>query len=237
MALKSQTLVRTISKHVELAYSLYLPPGFESASSIKWPVVFFLHGAGERGTDLSLIQKHGLVQQVHEGQDFPFILVAPQCREDWTWDRSLDDLDCLLDEIIGIYPVDTERIYVTGLSMGGYGTWHWGARHPRVFAALVPICGGTMPLMGFPEKIAVLKDMPIWVFHGADDQVVPPARSEELVQVLLSLNAPVRFTKYAGVGHNSWRRAYEEPELIPWLLQQKNTRFSLEKEGVCERED
>ena len=224
---------KTVTKYLKLSYYLYLPQSYALSGDTKWPVVFFLHGAGERGQDLSLVEKHGFVRQVVEGQEFPFILVAPQCPEDWTWDRSLDELDALLQEILDRYSVDLERIYVTGLSMGGYGTWHWACRHPQAFAALVPICGGTMPLLGFPEKIAVLQHVPIWVFHGEDDQVVPIARSEELVQVLQTLNAPVRFTRYQGVGHNSWNLAYNDPELIPWLLEQKNPQFSLGEGGTA----
>lgn len=225
MSLTSHEIAGTITRSFRLPYLVYLPPNYQLSDEKRWPVVFFLHGAGERGADLGALGKYGLVRQAKEGQDFPFILVAPQCPLDWTWDRSLEELDLLLKEIIADYRVDVEQIYLTGLSMGGYGTWHWAVRQPNAFAALVPICGGTMPLMGFPEKIATLKHVPIWVFHGEDDQVVPVARSQELVEVLAALDAPIRFTKYAGVGHHSWDRAYNEPELIPWLLKQKNKQF------------
>ena len=234
MPFTSQVVEKTVTKHFRLPYLLYLPPDFAKEPGKSWPLVIFLHGAGERGDDLALVTRQGLARLVKEGREFPFIIAAPQCPADWTWDRSLDELDCLLEEIIEEYPVETAQIYLTGLSMGGYGTWHWAVRHPRAFAALVPICGGAMPLMGFPEKVAVLKDVPIWVFHGIDDQIVPVQRSEELVFVLEELGAPVRFTKYAGVGHNSWNRAYAEPELFDWLLAQKNNRFSLEKRDFCE---
>ncbi len=234
MALITKVIEGTITKDFRLPYFVYLPPDYQHGESWKWPLVLFLHGAGERGTELTELFRHGLMQHIQEGKDFPFIVVAPQCPHDWTWDRSLDELDCLLKDIICNYDVDTQRIYLTGLSMGGIGTWHWGAKHPDIFAALVPICGATMPLLGFPERIAVLKDMPIWVFHGADDQVVPVERSEELVRVLKELNAPVRYTKYAGVGHNSWNRAYAEPELIPWLLSQKSTWDGYDEEDLCE---
>ncbi|WP_461364642.1 carboxylesterase family protein [Candidatus Darwinibacter acetoxidans] len=215
----------TITKSFKLSYALYLPPGYEAGGEKSWPLLFFLHGAGERGENLDLVAVHGPLKYVQEGKDFPFIIVAPQCRENETWDRNLDELDRLFEEIVNSYQVDTERIYLTGLSMGGYGTWHWGVHQPQAFAALVPICGGAMWLTGFPERVAVLKDVPIWTFHGTADDVVPPERSEELVEVLLNLNAPIRFTKYAGVGHDSWSLAYVEPELIPWLLEQRNTRF------------
>lgn len=229
MIRQNKIVEKTMTRQLKLPFSLYLPADYEDGPNTKWPVVFFLHGAGERGNDLALVQKHGPVRQICEGKEFLFILVVPQCPENLTWDRSLDELDALLATIMETYRVDTERIYVTGLSMGGYGTWHWGARHPRAFAAMAPICGGTMPLMGFPERIAILKDVPIWVFHGEDDQVIPIERSKELVRVLRKLEAPVRFTSYAGVGHNSWDLAYGEQELFPWLLSQKNTRFSLER--------
>jgi predicted peptidase len=131
-------------------------------------------------------------------------------------------------EIVRNYSVDLERIYVTGLSMGGYGTWHWAVHQPRAFAALVPICGGGMWLMGFPQRVAVLKDVPIWTFHGDADEVVPLGNTAELVEELRKLGAPVKFTIYPGVGHDSWTPAYNEPELIPWLLAQRNTRFSFQ---------
>lgn len=225
MAFISKVVEKTITRTLKLPYLLYLPQDYANEQDLKWPVVIFLHGAGERGPDFSLLCKHGLPRQVHEGREFPFIIVAPLCSVDDTWDRNLDGLDCLLEEIITAHPVDTQRIYLTGLSMGGFGTWHWATRHPQAFATLVPICGGTWPLLGFPEKIATLKNVPIWVFHGADDEGVPVHYSEQLVDLLKNLDAPVRFTKYPGVGHNSWDLAYGEPELIPWLLEQKNTNF------------
>lgn len=217
----------TISKSFELSYALYLPKGYEDGGEKRWPLLIFLHGAGERGDNLELVFRHGPLKQVREGQDYPFIIVAPQLPQDITWDRRLDELDRLLLSLIETYQVDVERIYLTGLSMGGYGTWHWAVHQPNAFAALVPICGGTWWLLGFPQRIEVLKEVPIWAFHGDADEVVPVRMTEELVEVLLKLNAPVRFTKYSGVGHDSWTLAYNEPELVPWLLKQKNPSFNL----------
>lgn len=227
MELTDHLLAKTITKELKLHYYVYYP---QAAKQEEVPLVIFLHGAGERGSDLSLLTKHGLPKQAAAGEEFPFILVAPQCPSDWTWERSLAELDALLEELLAKYPIDRSRIYLTGLSMGGFGTWHWAARRPKAFAALVPICGGTMPLLGFPEKIAVLKDVPIWVFHGTDDQVVPIWRSRELVEVLEQAGSNVKFTQYEGVGHNSWDLAYNEPELLPWLLAQQNQAFSWEKQ-------
>lgn len=231
LAIISQVMERTVTKYLNLAYSLYLPSSYELSGDKTWPVVFFLHGAGERGNDLTLLAKQGLVRQASQGQEFPFILVAPQCPENQTWDRNLDHLDGLFQEILDRYAVERERIYLTGLSMGGYGTWHWASRHPHAFAALAPICGGTMPLLGFPQRVTALKHVPIWVFHGEDDEVVPIVRSEELVLELEKVGAPVRFTRYPGVGHNSWDPAYQDAAFIPWLLQQRNLHFSFEEGG------
>ncbi|MCK9525691.1 MAG: dienelactone hydrolase family protein [Limnochordia bacterium] len=234
MGLTSHIFEKTVTKHLNLPYLLYLPQGFEEREATRWPLVVFLHGAGERGEDLLLVPRHGLIRDVQEGREFPFIILAPQCPVDWTWDRSLDALDYLLEEIIAAYPIDTERVYLTGLSMGGYGTWHWACHQPQAFAALVPICGGAMPLMGFPARVEAIRHVPTWVFHGDDDQVVPRQESDKLVAVLQGLQAPIRYTKYAGVGHNAWSRAYAETELFPWLLEQRNMEFRLRGRSVCE---
>jgi predicted peptidase len=227
-SISQNRLKGTVVRSFELPYALYLPPGYESGGDKRWPLLFFLHGAGERGDNLDLVSIYGPLMQVKEGRELPFIVVAPQCPENWTWDRSLEELDQLFLEIVRNYSVDLERIYVTGLSMGGYGTWHWAVHQPRAFAALVPICGGGMWLMGFPQRVAALKDVPIWTFHGDADEVVPLGNTAELVEELRKLGAPVKFTIYPGVGHDSWTPAYNEPELIPWLLAQRNTRFSFQ---------
>lgn len=232
MSLQAQEFTGTITKEFQLAYYLYLPPEYEQSEQERWPLLIFLHGAGERGTDLTLVTKHGPVQQVGEGRDFPFLIAAPQCPENQTWDRLLPQLDLFLEELLAKYRVDVERIYLTGLSMGGFGTWHWAVHQSRAFAALVPICGGTWPLLGFPERITVLREVPIWAFHGVDDDVIPVERTEELVEVLQEVGAPIRYTTYEGVGHNSWEPAYNEPELIPWLLQHRNPNFELKRKGT-----
>ncbi len=229
MRLQAQLLQKTITKQLKLSYYLYFPPGYAPEGTEPWPLLFFLHGAGERGQDIKLVERHGLIRLVKEGREFPFIIAAPLCPENTTWDRNLESLDHLFQEIVQNHPVDQSRIYLTGLSMGGFGTWHWGAHQPRAFAALVPICGGTMPLLGFPDKVLLLKDTPLWVFHGEDDQVVPLRHSQELVDVLREAHSSLRFTKYEGVGHSAWQRAYAEAELIPWLLNQKNRHFCFEK--------
>jgi predicted peptidase len=191
----------------------------------EFPLVLFLHGIGERGNDLELVKLFGMPKEIEEGMDFPFIVVSPQCPEDTIWANELDALHALLEDIIKQYQVDTSRIYLTGLSMGGSGSWHLAAAYPSMFAAIVPICGWANPLIGFPERIKVLKDVPVWAFHGAEDEVIPLQRSQELVDVLKANQGNVKFTIYPDTPHDSWTQAYENPELYEWLLQQKNDNF------------
>ncbi|MBF0232564.1 MAG: prolyl oligopeptidase family serine peptidase [Desulfamplus sp.] len=216
----------TIQKQVSLQYLVYLPKGYHHSKQ-KCPFVLFLHGRGERGANLELVTHHGIPKLIEEGADFPFILVSPQCSENRFWAYEVDTLYALIEQIIGEYRVDTSRIYLTGLSMGGFGTWHLAAAYPRLFAAIIPICGGTLPYSDFPERIKILKDVPVWVFHGAQDNIVPVHMSQELVDVLRDHNGSVRFTIYPDAGHDSWTQTYKNPELYNWLLQQKNERFNM----------
>ena len=211
----------TIQKDVSLNYLQYLPEGYERSEQ-EWPFMLFLHGIGERGTDLDLLKLYGIPKVIEDGMDFPFIVVSPQCPIDTLWANELDALHALVEHIIQEHRVDTSRIYLTGLSMGGYGTWHLAAAYPSRFAAIVPICGGTNLHIGFPDRIQVLKSVPVWAFHGAKDDVVPIENSQELVDILTAHNGNVRFTVYPDKGHDSWSETYENPDLYEWLLQQKN---------------
>lgn len=207
----------TITKEVGLSYLLSLPPNYEETEE-KFPLVLFLHGMGERGNDLELIKKHGPPKLADE-KEFPFILVSPQCPIEprlANWLVYIDDLMVLVDDIIEKYRVDTKRVYVTGLSMGGYGTWALAKRYPDRFAAIAPICGG-----GSVEGIEKLKDLPIWVFHGAKDEVVPLSESEVLVEALRKVGGNVKFTIYPDADHDSWTETYENPEFYEWLLSQR----------------
>jgi len=208
MRQQPQSFQTTIQKNVTLKYLLYLPADYQ-ASDQKWPLVLFLHGMGERGTDLELLKLHGIPKVIAQGMDFPFIALSPQCPEDTIWTNELDALHALVEQIIQKYQIDTSRIYLTGLSMGGFGTWHLAATYPSMFAAIVPICGGTTPYVGFPERIQVLKNVPVWAFHGAEDEVVPLQGSQELVDVLKAHHGNVKFTgritkptDYQDKGHN-----------------------------------
>ena len=203
----------TFQMPVQLDYLLFLPKGHQETSVEKWPLILFLHGAGERGDDLELVKKHGIPKIVEKNPDFPFIAVSPQCPEGSWWTSELRVLNALLDEIIEKYSVDTKRIYLTGLSMGGFGTWSLATMQPERFAAIAPICGGGEPRWAARS----LKDVPVWVFHGAKDTVVPPKRSEEMVEALKAQGGDVQFTLYPDAGHDSWTETYDNPELYEWF--------------------
>ncbi len=210
-------LDREIKVRAKINYLLFLPDGY-AKSKEKFPLMLFLHGSGESGSELAKVKVHGPPKIVETKHDFPFILVSPQCPEARRgWDPNV--LNGLVDEIVEKYRVDKDRIYVTGLSMGGFGTWALAATFGDRFAAIAPICGG-----GNPNDAAKLKDMPIWVFHGAKDTTVPPQRSEEMVNALKAAgNTQVKFTVYPDAGHDSWTETYNNPELYAWLLQHKRS--------------
>jgi predicted peptidase len=209
---------KRIEKNVSLEYLLYLPPNYNTEGT--WPLVLFLHGMGQRGDDLNLIKKHGIPKIVEE-QDYPFVAVSPQCPSESRWTMELDALHALIVDVVNSYAIDRSRIYLTGLSLGGYGAWHLAEAYPHLFAAIIPICGGTRPMIGFPERIKVLKDTPIWVFHGAKDDVVPLKNSQDLVDVLTQHGGNIKFTIYPDAGHDSWTRTYENPDVFTWLMTQK----------------
>jgi predicted peptidase len=203
---------KEITVKVDLNYLLFLPAGYEQDDK-RWPLIVFLHGSGERGEDVAKVKVHGPPKIVESKADFPFIVVSPQVRRrGW----NPDYLKALLDQVLADYRVDRDRVYLTGLSMGGSGTWSFAAEYPDYFAAIVPICGG-----GDPKEASKLKALPIWVFHGAKDESVPLSRSEEMVKALKEAGADVKFTVYPEAGHDSWTETYNNPELYQWLLSHK----------------
>lgn len=210
-----------IEKKVTLKYLLYLPKGYGKKPDAKWPTILFLHGMGERGNDLEIVKKHGIPKIVEEKDDFPFVAISSQCHTTYMWTLLMDELHALLVDAVQRYNIDEARIYLTGLSMGGYGTWHLAATYPDIFAAVVPICGGMIRDSEFQEKIKVLKDVPIWIFHGAKDEAVPIKNSKEVYNALKKLKGNVKFTVYPDLGHDSWTKTYDNPDLYKWLLKQK----------------
>lgn len=210
---RALALEATVTKKVRCRYLLYLPEGYERGRK-RWPLLLFLHGAGERGKDLHLVKKHGPPRLIAEGRGFPFLVVSPQCPARQWW--SVDVLDALLDEVIAKHRVDERRVYLTGLSMGGYGTWSLACERPECFAAIVPICGGGNRLLAHK-----LKDVPVWAFHGARDEVVPLAESEKMVNAVKECGGKVRLTVYPHAGHDSWTATYADPALYKWLLRHR----------------
>jgi predicted peptidase len=218
--LAAKSLNWTVTRTEETKYLIYLPKDYNAQSGKRWPLMLFLHGAGERGTDLQRVAIHGPPMLAKQGKDFPFIIIAPQCPDDRRWEN--DGLLQLLDHVIASHAVDTNRVYLTGLSMGGYGTWRLGLTHPERFAAIAPICGGGEfidVLLSSRSKAAALRSLPVWAFHGAKDGVVPLDESERMVNVLKKVGVKdVKLTVYPETDHNSWTETYNNPEFYEWLL-------------------
>lgn len=207
-----QALEKTVTKTVAIKYLLFLPQDYGKKDQ-QWPLILFLHGAGERGDNLDLVKKHGPPKIVDQKPDFPFVVISPQCPADSWWTEEGDALIALLDDILAHYRVDPDRVYLTGLSMGGFGTWDLAIAYPKRFAAIAPICG-----RGKPYMVKRIKDVPAWVFHGGKDPVVPIKDSEDMVNALKKVGAEVKFTVYPEAGHDSWTETYNNPALYDWFL-------------------
>lgn len=224
MPLESKKLNKKLEKKLTLDYLLYLPKDYDGAK--KFPLVIFLHGAGERGSNIELVKIHGFPKLVAAGGEYDFILAAPQCPGGKNWgEGKADEFIALVGELIEKYAVDTARIYLTGLSMGGFGTFFYGAKYKNAFAALAPICGGIREHI---PSVEIYKDKPLWVFHGAKDSVVGLANSTWIVNELNNMDADVKFTVYPDADHDSWTETYDNPALVRWFLSKKNENFSLE---------
>ena len=218
-----QKFQTTVTRKIELNYLLYLPADYSAKSQKRWPLMLFLHGAGERGTNLTKVAVHGPPKILKDKKDFPFIVVSPQCPTGERW-RS-DELLALLDDVMKTHKVDPKRVYVTGLSMGGYGTWALASDAPERFAAIAPICGGgqTIPiLLASTEKKNALRSLGVWAFHGAKDPVVKLEESEKMVSAFKQVgNKDVKLTVYPDATHDSWTQTYDNPELYKWLLEHR----------------
>ncbi len=208
-----ESFSKKITKEVSLNYLLYLPKDYGKNKNIKFPLVLFLHGSGERGTDLEIVKRNGPPKLVDEGKDFPFILVSPQCPDSSRW--NIYDLKALLDYLIESLNIDTNRIYLTGLSMGGQGTWSLAMTFPEYFAAIAPVCG-----FEFPFETCKLKDIPVWAFHGQKDDVVPFMFSQIMVESINQCGGNAKLTIYPEAGHDTWTETYNNPEFYEWMLSQ-----------------
>ena len=215
-------------------YQVYVPLDYTPAR--QWPVILFLHGAGERGTDGLLQTQVGLGTAIRQNASwFPAIVVLPQAPPDSIWRGSVAKAAlAALEQSIREFHGDRTRLYLTGLSMGGYGVWTLALQRPTMFAAIVAVCGGLLPPENFkqlavdvdgPDPYAAvarrLAGIPTWLFHGADDSVVPVTGSRQLHAALRKAGSPVNYTEYPGVGHNSWDLAFSDPMLWEWLFLQR----------------
>lgn len=212
-----------------IRYWLYLPAKHDGKT--KLPLLLFLHGAGERGDDLEVVKKHGppklctaqpaansTAQPAANNTaqaDWPFITVSPQCAKEKRWDAAV--LEKLVDHIAGTQKADEKRLYVTGLSMGGSGTWALAAANPGKFAAAVPMCG-----RGNEAAAEKLVKLPIWIFHGAKDTGSPVSLSQTMFDAIKKAGGEkIKFTIDPDAGHDCWTKAYNDPALYRWLLEQK----------------
>jgi predicted peptidase len=218
----------------QLPYRLLQPKGYDGKQ--KYPLVIFLHGAGERGDDNEKQLVHGMNDFASEEvmSKYPAFVFAPQCPSGEQWgginrlaktptppDQFAPALKAALKAAAALqkeFSIDDKRIYITGLSMGGYGTWDALAKRSEMFAAAAPICGG-----GQPAEASKFKEVPIWAFHGVDDTTVPVEQSREMIEALIAAGANPKYTEYPGVGHNSWAQTYSDPALYEWLFAQRRT--------------
>jgi predicted peptidase len=220
---KSGLLSRTIRVgEKSYGYQIYVPASL--AGTEKPPVILFLHGIGQRGEG-GFVKGAAAILIRQYLERLPAIVVLPQCEKGRYWTDPLMDrmVMATLNETVSEFGADTARLYLIGVSMGGYGAWHMAAEHQGTFAALVSICGGSPLRTGDRYKsIALrLRYTPTWVFHGAEDRVVPVSESRQMVAALKEVDGTVRYSEYEGVDHNVWLNAVKEPELVPWILSQR----------------
>lgn len=230
-------LIRSVKVHgTTYAYSVYVPHAFDA--SRHWPVILFLHGSGERGSDGLRSTQIGVATAIRANPErVPAIVVFPQAPVDSRWlGEPADAAMAALETSIAEFHGDRRRVYLTGLSMGGYGTYHLALAHPDTFAALVIVCGGLMPhetttavqqsplTIGAGDPYAftahALRHLPIRIFHGDADPVIPVAESRRMAEALTAEGADVRYVEFPGVGHNAWDRAFGDAQLWDWLLKQ-----------------
>lgn len=208
-------------RHFNFSYAQYLPKDFDENK--KYPLVFFLHGAGERGDDLDIACRYGYMQHVREdGAEYPFICVAPQCPREKYWGCYTESLLAFLDYICETLPIDMDRVYLTGLSMGGTGTWMLAMAAPERFAAIAPICGSGICWYG-----EILKKVPIMVYHGDCDEIVPIECSIDMVHAVNRHGGNAQMKILHGVKHGAWNAAYQGDELYTWLLSHKLVKSDL----------
>ena len=198
-----------------LNYYLYFPEDYNPDANETYPLLLFLHGGGESGDSLVTVKRNGPPKLIVQGKKFPFLILAPQnpYQNKWWNTRAVKQL---LDATIANNKVDTNRIYLTGLSRGGGAAWEMAVQYLQTFAAMAVVCG----MAPVPYASWINKEMPIWVFHGEDDKSIPVSESDVMVAKLKEMGYDVEYTRYPGVGHDSWIQAYETEELYNWFVAQ-----------------
>ncbi|MBL9174360.1 MAG: prolyl oligopeptidase family serine peptidase [Verrucomicrobiales bacterium] len=219
-----RVFTKDITRPVRMNYLLHLPASYRPDGKKTWPLLVFLHGSGEKGTNVALVRKNGPPKLAETNANFPFILLSPQSPPgQYGW--SEDAVIALIDEVAAHHAVDRKRIYLTGLSMGGYGTWTLATSHPHLFAAIAPVCGG-----GDSDDVAWVKrgdpkafeSLGVWAFHGAKDNVVPLSESQDMVRALKETGCrDIQLTVFPEAGHDAWTEAYSNPKLYEWFLRHR----------------
>ena len=211
---KNLTFKSSNSSGVDLSYLLYLPDNYDEVYS-SLPLVLFLHGVGERGNNLSLVKKHGIPKRIEKGDSFPFICIAPQCPKDGYWNRPdiINALFALVNKVKKDFSLKSNKVYGTGLSMGGLGVLEMAIQDPSFFSAIIPVCGGANL-----DQIDRIRSLPIWLFHGDRDMVHPVENSINIYQKLQPKNTNIHLTVYGNTGHDSWTMTYDNDEIYNWLI-------------------
>ena len=202
------------AKHLSNKYLLFLPENYGKEKK-RWPAILYLHGASVRGTNIQKVRRYGLPYKVDQEKDFPFVVISPQCIKGTKWTNANELID-LVDEVCSQYEIDSSRMYVTGVSMGGQGAWYIASQYPERFAAIAPLCGRADTSWALK-----LSKVPVWVFHGAKDKRCPIYYSERMVEALKALGGIIKFTVYPKEGHDIVTRTYENAELYNWFLQHR----------------
>lgn len=203
---------------IGMQYLTYTPSNYDKNEE-KYPLVLFLHGVGECGSDIRMVERHGVPKIIETGKEFPFIAIAPQCKEGGWWAEPsyVESLLSLVYDVIDEYNIDSSRVYGTGLSMGGFGTFALAIQEPRLFAAIIPVCGGAEI-----DKLNRIQHLPIWIFHGDKDSTIPVESSLSIYRKLKPMNNQIFLTIYEGVDHDSWTETYENEVVYEWFLKYKN---------------
>ncbi len=211
-----QSFSRTVTLKSEGRLLLYLPAGFSATPPVRYPLLIFLHGSGEAGWDLAKLRVNGPPKLAHGGADFPFIVASPQSTLGGYGGFDPVMLDAMLDELLARLPIDPDRVYLTGLSMGGIWSYGWASLRPERFAAIAPISGAWDP-----GDACRLRGIPVRAYHGARDEVVPLADETEMIAAVRACGGDATLTIYADTGHDAWTRTYADPALYEWLLAQR----------------